>query len=63
MIYATLRTLEKQILDKYEAALDELGEIRYVYDSAERKNFLSGKLEAYEDVTLMIKALMAFWKE
>jgi len=55
----TLEKLDKQVLERYEDALGELRELRYVFDSEGQKAFLSGKMAAYEDVALLIKTILS----
>ncbi len=58
MIQAVLTKINDHLLKKHESTLDEIFRLKYVYDSELRKTFLSGKLEAYEDIAIIIKSLI-----
>lgn len=52
-----LNNFEKYLVNRYGVMLDELAKLRYVHDSSERRTFLSGKVEAYEDMFELIRTL------
>lgn len=58
MTQQALKKIDEKVLAKHEVTLEELSSLRYVYDSQARKTYLSGKLEAYEEVLLLIRAFI-----
>lgn len=50
--------LERYMIAKYAGLLDELALLRYVHDASDRRTFLSGKVEAYEDMFELIRILI-----
>jgi len=57
-LQSVLKNLDHQIENKYETTLGRISDLRHVYDSESTKTFLSGKLEAYEEMSMLIKGLL-----
>ena len=49
--------IEDEIHIEYQKALNELANLRYTYDADHQRSFLSGKIQAYEKITLILKKL------
>jgi hypothetical protein len=58
LIESVLNKLDRAILKKYEDTLAEIAKLRYVHDAESKKTYLSGKLEAYEEISAIIKAIL-----
>jgi hypothetical protein len=59
LLETILTNVDRQILRKYEATLVEISKLNYVYGSDSKKTYLSGKLEAYEEISFIIKMVLS----